>query len=98
MKPIGTVLKQIRKDKKMTQEQLAKKSKIPLSVIKEIERNPKEGPTQREQLAIMKALDAPKTMVKLLQLEKKDIPERKRGLFKALDPIVKDMAKHFLKL
>lgn len=72
---IGSVIRDIRKKKKITQTQLAKLSQITQTYLSQIENNQKE-PTIPTLKAIADSLSIPLPILLFLSVENEDIPEK----------------------
>ena len=97
MKTVTEALIKIRKIKGVTQKQLSKKSKIPLHIIQQIERWPKEPPTDRERRAICKALKITPNVIAFYRIEKKDVPAKNKKVYSAAFPALTKMINSLLK-
>ena len=87
---IGSIIKKLRKARKVTQTQLAKSSGITQTYLSQIENNQKE-PTIPTLKAIAKSLSTPLPILLFMAVESDDIPENKRGAFEAVSPSVKSL-------
>lgn len=91
---IGSVIRDIRKKKKITQTQLAKLSQITQTYLSQIENNQKEPtiPTLKE---IANNLSVPLPILLFLAIENEDIPEKKREAYDKISPSVKSLLNTF---
>jgi transcriptional regulator with XRE-family HTH domain len=92
---IGKAIIKLRKEKKISQVQLAIKTKIPQKLLSEIERD-KTQPSKNQITRICKGLKIPKTALAYFALELKDIPKKNRALHKSISPAIKKMIKSLL--
>ncbi len=84
---IGSIIKKLRKARKITQTQLAKSSGITQTYLSQIENNQKE-PTIPTLKAIAEGLLVPLPILLFMAVESDDIPENKRGAYNAVSPSV----------
>lgn len=89
---IGATIENLRKSKGMTQEELAKKSKIEQAYISQIENNKKE-PNLSTLRDISLALDTPLPILFMLALEKDDVPQNKKAIFDVMKPSIEGLLK-----
>lgn len=87
---IGSIIKNLRKAKKITQTQLAKSSGITQTYLSQIENNQKE-PTLATLKIITENLSTPLPILLFMAVESNDIPENKRAAYDAVSPSVKSL-------
>lgn len=87
---IGQVIKQIRKEKGIKQGVFSKQCDITQTYLSLIESNRKE-PNITTLKIIAENLNVPLQVLLFLSLDEKDIPERKKDIYKALEPSIKGM-------
>lgn len=91
---IGTAIKKIRLEKKLSQGELAKAIEISQTSLSQIEKGLKR-PSSKTLDKICKIFDVPETIIHLYALEESDIPKSKKELYKALYPSLEVMLKQF---
>lgn len=87
---IGQVIKQIRKEKGIKQGEFSKQCEITQTYLSLIESNRKE-PNITTLKIIAENLNVPLQVLLFLSLDEKDIPERKKDIYKVLEPSIKGM-------
>ncbi|GAB0481671.1 hypothetical protein KML24007_04170 [Alistipes indistinctus] len=91
---IGSVIRDFRKKKKISQTQLAKLSNITQTYLSQIENNQKE-PTIPTLKAIAEGLSIPLPVLLFMSIENADIPENKREAYGVISPSVKSLLDTF---
>lgn len=91
---IGSVIKDIRKRKKITQTQLAELSNITQTYLSQIENNQKEPAIQTIK-SIAENLAIPLPVLLFMAVENEDIPENKREIYSMISPSVKSLLDTF---
>lgn len=87
---IGTAIKTLRKEKKMSQKKLAEECSISVNALCQIENNssfPQKNTIQK----ICNALKIPTSYLLFFSISEEDVPEEKRETFKTLNPIIKGL-------
>lgn len=87
---IGSIIKKLRRARKITQTQLAKSSGITQTYLSQIENNQKE-PTIPTLKLIAESLSVPLPILLFMAIEGKDIPENKREAYDVVSPSVKSL-------
>jgi transcriptional regulator with XRE-family HTH domain len=86
---LGNTISQLREKKGIRQGQLAEKLGISQTYLSQIENN-KKLPNISLLETIGASLATPLPFLFFLSLDEKDIPERNRGRFEKLNPLIKD--------
>ena len=89
---IGTTIKSVRESRNLKQIELAKLSKLTQSYLSLVESGIKY-PSPQALKRIGKALNVPEQVLILLSIEQKDVPLKKREVFKVLIPTIESMIK-----
>jgi len=92
---IGKVIREIRKKKGLSQEDLADKCGLTQSTVSNIETQ-KKCPLPKNFSKICKELETPETFIYLLATEEKDIPKNKKAIYKMLFPTIENMLKQII--
>ncbi len=87
---IGGAIGKVRKQKKISQGDLAKLANLNQSYLSQIENN-KKTPNVKTIAEIAKALDVPVSMLFLFSINENEIPEKKRDVFNALMPVMESL-------
>jgi len=88
---IGQAIKAIRKQKKLTQVELADASGITQTALSQLESGRKRpGPGTLQKLC--GALEIPELLIYLLAMEEVDIPAGKKDMYKLLYPSIRGLA------
>jgi len=85
---IGTPIKAVRKQLLITQTELANKCSLSQSALSGIE-NGDKTPTQCTINKICEVLNIPESIIYIMALEERDIPESKRATFRIIHPMIK---------
>lgn len=93
---IGKTIKQLRKEKKMNQIELADTCGITQTSLSQIESD-LTRPTQKNLDSICNALGITESLLYILSIEEEDVPESKKEAFQALFPSVKNMMVNLFK-
>lgn len=94
---LGTVIKNIRKQKKQTQEEFASSCGITQTYLSQIENNNKE-PNLSTLKEISTKLDIPLPVLFFLSLDENDISPEKRKAFEIISPSVKSLLNEFFRV
>jgi transcriptional regulator with XRE-family HTH domain len=94
---LGHTIKNLRKQKRLTQSAFAKKCGITQTYLSQIENNHKE-PNLSTLKDISKVLTVPLPIVFFLSLDEKDIPPSKRDGFEVINPSIKSLVNAFFSL
>lgn len=94
---LGKTIKDIRQEKKLSQEQLAKHCGISQTYLSQIERNQKE-PTLTALKAIAISLEIPLPILFFLSLDEQDISPEKRDAFNTLGATFKAVIHEFFEV
>lgn len=87
---IGNAIKELRNEKKLSQDQLAALADITQSALSNIEKGRKKAhPTTLEKIS--KALGVPLSLIYVLALEKEEIPLEKQALYDGIFPAIKSL-------
>ncbi|MFZ5941716.1 MAG: helix-turn-helix domain-containing protein [Bacteroidota bacterium] len=93
---IGTVITQIRKEKKISQKELSRLSSISQTYISQIEAG-NRNPTLDVLQSIGDVLGVPYQVIAFLSLDEDSIPEAKKAQYKLIEPTIKALIeKHFI--
>lgn len=87
---IGIAIKTLRKEKGMSQKDLAQMCNISVNALCQIEKNatfPHKSTLQK----VCDALHIPISYILFFSISEEDIPEEKRALFKSLNPTIKSV-------
>ena len=84
---IGVVVKKLRKDKKMNQGELAKRSGISQTYLSQLEGD-KKNPTKSTLYAIAKSLEVPLPVIFWMSLSEVDVSSDKIDMYRKLKPTV----------
>lgn len=84
---IGFAIKELRKNNRINQFDLAKKANISQTALSQIENGKRPGIKTLTQLS--EALKVPEPMLYLMAIEEKDIPKSKQMLYKKIYPVIK---------
>lgn len=87
---IGKAIQKIRKAQSLSQGELAKRCGLSQTSLSLIEKG-QSRPSQRNLQTICQILSIPETIIYLYALEEKDVPEKKKELFKYLFPEIERM-------
>ena len=91
---LGTTIKNIRKQKGLTQGEFASNCEITQSYLSLIESNQKE-PNMSVVKVIAEKLDVPLPILFFLSMNEEDVPESKRSAFQIINPSVKSLVYEF---
>ncbi len=87
---IGGAIESVRKQKKIKQNELAEKAFITQSYLSLLENN-KKDPNVSTLKNIADALNTPLPVLLFLSLDENDIPETKVGIYKQVEPLLKNL-------
>lgn len=93
---IGRAIRKARKALKLTQKQLALQARITQTTLSSIERNEKR-PHPSTLANIAKAIKTPEGLIHILAIDEKDVPKKKREIYKKLFPVVEDLIMQIVK-
>jgi transcriptional regulator with XRE-family HTH domain len=93
---LGFTIKQLRIEKKLTQEELAASCSLSQTYLSQIENNKKE-PNLSVLNSISSCLDVPIAFIFLLAMDSKDVKPKKRNAFKSIQSPLREFAYSFLK-
>lgn len=91
---LGQTIKDLRQEKKLTQEQLATQCGMTQTYLSQIERNQKE-PTLSALKDIATSLEVPIPVLFFLSIDEKDIPPEKRDAFNSVGTTFKSVIHEF---
>lgn len=91
---LGNSIKNIRKQKGLTQIDFAAKSGITQTYLSQIENNQKE-PNLSTLKAISEALEVPLPIIFFLSMDENDVQKKKREAFNLVSPSVKSLVNEF---
>lgn len=91
---LGTSIKNIRKQKRLTQGELAIKSGITQTYLSQIENNQKE-PNLSTLKNISKQLGVPLPIIFFLAMTEDDVPSARRKAFEIVSPSIKSLVNEF---
>jgi transcriptional regulator with XRE-family HTH domain len=86
---IGKAIKELRKSKDLSQEELANKAGMAQASLSKIENGKRPGIITLNKIS--EALQVPESLIYAMGLERDDVPENKRELYEQLFPIIKNM-------
>ena len=92
---IGKTIKELRKRKGLSQQELAKLTGISQTYISQLEKNADRNPSVEILNKISKALEIPYPILAFLTLDNSDINEDKQEAFKQIKPAVNALIKEF---
>lgn len=92
---IGKAIKELRKQKEMSQIEFAEKIGISTTSLSQIESGIKK-PSSKTLKAISTSLNVSEPMLYLLATEKEDIPEEKKHLYNLLFPSIEGLIKQLV--
>lgn len=87
---IGKSIRELRKKKGLSQEDLAKKVDMTQASISHIECGKKRA-SDSSLKKISKALGVPESLLYIHAAEREDVPAKKRALYDQLFPVIKDL-------
>ena len=86
---LGKAIKEIRKDKSLSQIQLASAADITQAALSQIENGKRPGINTLKRIS--RALKVPESLIYVVALEKEDIPKNKALLYDKLFPVIKSL-------
>jgi transcriptional regulator with XRE-family HTH domain len=86
---IGRAVKLLRKEKELSQEQLAASASITQAALSQIERGNRPGSETVKKLSI--ALNVPESLLYAMALDREEVPEENRSLYDELFPVIQGM-------
>ncbi|WP_064966473.1 helix-turn-helix domain-containing protein [Tenacibaculum ovolyticum] len=87
---IGTAIKQLRKQRNLTQKELAKRCDVSVNALSQIEVNA-SFPQKSTISKICNALDYPVSYLLFFSITEDDIPEEKKVVFNSLNSAIKSV-------
>jgi transcriptional regulator with XRE-family HTH domain len=88
---LGKAIKELRKNKNMSQDELAAAAGITQAALSQIERGKRPGTGTLTKLS--KALKVPASLIYVLGIEKEEVAAEKKQLYDDLFPIIQSMVK-----
>ena len=88
---IGEAIKELRKNRGLSQQDLAEAAGITQTALSQIETGSRPGEQTLTNLS--KALKVPEVMIHLLTYDRNDVPRAKRELYDKLFPVVRSLIK-----
>lgn len=86
---LGKAIKELRKQKNITQNELASRAKISQTALSQIENGKRPGVITLQKIS--KALSVSEALLYLLGIEESDVPKKKHLLYEKLFPVIKAM-------
>lgn len=86
---LGAAIKELRKKKGLSQEELAKKAALTQATLSKIENG--KRPNDQSLKSLCSALNVPESLIYLMGLEKTDVSDDKKDLYERLFPIIQAM-------
>lgn len=86
---VGKSIKEIRKGKGMSQEQLAKEAGITQAALSQIENGTRPGSETLNKICL--ALKIPEALIYVMGLEQTDVPEKNKVLYEKLFPVIQSL-------
>lgn len=87
---IGNTIKEVRKEKGISQGELAKLCEISQTSLSQIETGAK-SPSKNTLEKICRHLEVSEALIYVLSLEEEDIPENKKDIYKTIYPSVRNL-------
>lgn len=86
---VGKAIRELRKEKGLSQEELAAASGITQAALSQIENGKRPGSGTLNKLS--KALQVPVSLIYVLGMEKDDVPKEKKLIYDQLFPVVQSL-------
>jgi XRE family transcriptional regulator, regulator of sulfur utilization len=86
---IGRAIRELRKQKGLSQKQLSSKAKMTQAALSQIENGKRPGIDTLKKIS--QALSIPESLIYVQSIEKEDVAENKQGLYDQLFPIIQAM-------
>lgn len=86
---LGKAIKTLRKNKNLSQADLAKLSNITQAALSQIENGKRPGTGTLKKLS--QALEIPESLIYVVGIEKDDVPQEKRQLYEDLFPVIESL-------
>jgi transcriptional regulator with XRE-family HTH domain len=86
---LGNAIKELRKNKKLSQEKLAELAGIRQASLSQIENGKRPGIETLKRIS--NALQVPESMIYIMGMEKDDVPKNKQILYDELFPIIQSL-------
>lgn len=86
---LGKAIKTLRKNRELSQADLARLSNITQAALSQIENGKRPGTTTLKKIS--KALDVPESLIYVVGIEKDDVPAKKRKLYDDLFPVIESL-------
>ena len=86
---LGLAIKEIRKQKSLSQTELAKKASLSQTALSQIEGGKRPGINTLKKIS--KALEIPESLIYVMAIEKQDVPTKKQTLYDSLFPVIKSL-------
>lgn len=87
---IGTTINRLRKEKRLSQSELAESAGITQTSLSQIE-NGLNRPNQKTLDAICNKLGIAEPLLYILSIDETDVPDNKKAIYDALFPLIKEM-------
>lgn len=88
---LGKAIRDLRKEKGLSQEQLASAAKITQAALSQIENGKRPGTSTLKKIST--ALKIPVSLIYVAGMEKDDVPKEKRILYEELFPVIQTLVK-----
>jgi transcriptional regulator with XRE-family HTH domain len=88
---IGKAIKELRKHKNLSQEELGVKASITQAALSQIENGKRPG--IRTLKRISEALEVPVSLLYVIGMEKEDVPKEKALLYENLFPVIQELVR-----
>jgi transcriptional regulator with XRE-family HTH domain len=86
---VGKTIKELRKQKSLSQEELAKLANITQAALSQIENGKRPGIETLKQIS--QGLQVPESLIYAQSIEREDVPESKQALYDQLFPVIQQM-------
>lgn len=86
---LGKAIRTLRKERNLSQADLAQLSNITQAALSQIENGKRPGTVTLKKLS--KALEIPESLIYVIGLEKDDVPVKKRKLYEDLFPVIEGL-------
>ena len=86
---LGLAIKELRKQKKLSQIELAMKASLSQTALSQIEKGKRPGIQTLKNIS--SALEVPESLIYVMGIEKADVPENKQMLYDKLFPVIKSL-------